>query len=1172
MRNLRCGRLAAAVVALLAVCGATWAQTPASLILTYEFADVPLKKPRAILPSSAFKAPEIDGDLNKDGCWGGCTPSELGSDMPDGTPTRRTSVRVCYDDDALYLGLVCREPAIGDVPLLMGKKPLKDYWSDENVQFWLAFSAADNDFFLFSVDPNGSTYTRSAREGVKWNPEWQVKTVRMPDGWNAEIAIPFKSLNGHRPGPNESWRANFCRDIAATGERCSWEPTLGNRQNPATWGVLFFGSYTAYTTQPQPARLAIFPDQWTLRAEDKTLRAVVRIEPGTIDLSRCRLRVGINPDAKGAPGTPAPAVLSIKGVRVNLVLNVANLAPGDLTLVAELIDNDNATVGQAEVTLRKDATPAAPAPGKLTLQVPPCPVKGAAASSWPISTGVALPRGALHRPDHVRLLNSAGKEVPCRGQVRSRWPADGSIRWLALDFRTDLSVPGGERFTLEYGPQVNPVVVRGFNRRIEALKFEVGQDAWILETEDAWWINTGALLFAVGKRYSGIKQAFVDVDANGHFDWTEQILSSETSGAGPYITDSAGRVYLISEDPNVRVDLEEWNELRLVLRVEGRLVPADRTLTTRDALASSMGRCILRITAYAGQPSLGLQCTFFFNDRAAHTVIGDMGILERLDFKRFDSLFGTPTPFRQPIRDTGPVFLMKLQPDQFLVQNAKEPPTVNLGGTEAPNWAAAAVADRGIMAALRDMAELHPKAIEFCPEVPGNSKSKLVVHFWPPFGADTLRSLKGDINRRTVGEIAFATAGKLLDLSVPATFAGGLKDRDGLPDFDAVRAMDLADPTGIAPTYDVFYSFYRGAVDPAEVASVSRLFEAHPHAVQDPQSLAASGVLPELLPSPRAERASAMLQRLLKLEARTPGAGEFNFMDVHRTWLAAENRWSLRNHWMGATADLPGALWQLYLQTGKPEVFLAAERNARHLMAADICHEATRAQVTQADPRRRKIAGAFGDHRTPMHWMSTSCVSGRHARIRGLLLDYYLTGDLNARDTALLWADAARQYGPAVAGEDGLAYMANLSEVLLFSYDPALLERLGDCADYFLRIPLNPGETEQWAPGLRFCARASGDRRLSAYLKSMASVAPTVKRDAFHLVGLLRDLAAAGDAASQAQADSLIAEVEKSAEEPLNGTTADYAGLSWEDFCAYVFGAGVPAETFKVEPAPKAAK
>jgi hypothetical protein len=332
--------------------------------------------------------------------------------------------------------------------------------------------------------------------------------------------------------------------------------------------------------------------------------------------------------------------------------------------------------------------------------------------------------------------------------------------------------------------------------------------------------------------------------------------------------------------------------------------------------------------------------------------------------------------------------------------------------------------------------------------------------------------------------------------------------------------------------------------------------------VQDAESLAASGVLPEMLPPPRAERAAAMLTRLLALEDRSPADGDFNFMDVRRHWLPDEQRWGLRNYWMGANEDLPGALWLIYLQTGRPDIFTAARRNLRHVIGVDLCNDSTPSLAVLADPRRRKIAGAFGDARTPVHWQTTCCVSDRHARLLGPLLAYYLSGDLVARDAALLWAEAAKNYGPATSGADGMAYLDNLVELLSLSYDPVLVERAGDSADHLFRVPQDVQEAGQWIPGLRAYLRATGDARAAAYLQELAAEAmkpSPVQSAGIEALCLLRDLRAAGGNADFL--DEAAQTTIKGIEQRAFGDTSlmkDDRPLSWDDFCAYIFGAAEP--------------
>ena len=152
----------------------------------------------------------------------------------------------------------------------------------------------------------------------------------------------------------------------------------------------------------------------------------------------------------------------------------------------------------------------------------------------------------------------------------------------------------------------------------------------------------------------------MDVDGNGHYDWTEQIVNATRGNVGPYAVSSSGWVYRLLADPKCKVELEEWNELRLVLRGEGRLV-LDRAASRGadgEASAADLGRCTVRITAYAGLPFVRMQYKFTFNKRAVMSTLTDLGVSQKLDFGRrgFDTVFGVPGGFRKHIQDTGSSF------------------------------------------------------------------------------------------------------------------------------------------------------------------------------------------------------------------------------------------------------------------------------------------------------------------------------------------------------------------------------------------------------------------------------------------------------------------------------------------------------------------------------------
>jgi hypothetical protein len=69
----------------------------------------------------------------------------------------------------------------------------------------------------------------------------------------------------------------------------------------------------------------------------------------------------------------------------------------------------------------------------------------------PLTFGVPFPKGALHSPDQVRVLTSAGREVPAQVTEVTTWePADPGIKWIWVFF---FAGPD-DHYLLEYGPGV----------------------------------------------------------------------------------------------------------------------------------------------------------------------------------------------------------------------------------------------------------------------------------------------------------------------------------------------------------------------------------------------------------------------------------------------------------------------------------------------------------------------------------------------------------------------------------------------------------------------------------------------------------------------------------------------------------------------------------------------
>lgn len=76
-----------------------------------------------------------------------------------------------------------------------------------------------------------------------------------------------------------------------------------------------------------------------------------------------------------------------------------------------------------------------------------------AGTSWPVRSGVPLPKGHVFQTENLQLLNSSNQPVAAQKQVLSRW-TDGSIKWALFSF---LAAPSQSNYRLRYGAKIREV-------------------------------------------------------------------------------------------------------------------------------------------------------------------------------------------------------------------------------------------------------------------------------------------------------------------------------------------------------------------------------------------------------------------------------------------------------------------------------------------------------------------------------------------------------------------------------------------------------------------------------------------------------------------------------------------------------------------------------------------
>jgi hypothetical protein len=204
----------------------------------------------AVVPRLAA-APVIDGTI-KDGEWGQA-PALGGFQCfrAQGKPKQGdTTVRIGYDDQALYVAYRCQEE---DVKHLIARCEKRDtgVWDDDAADFVvLPAGTPKEDFRHYIINAIGALY--DARGSGPGSAEWNG-TIRLAVGkdentntWTVETAIPHADL-GKAPAPGEVWRAQFGRINSfsvggdqQTMEFSSWCFTPSGFNNADYLGVLLF--------------------------------------------------------------------------------------------------------------------------------------------------------------------------------------------------------------------------------------------------------------------------------------------------------------------------------------------------------------------------------------------------------------------------------------------------------------------------------------------------------------------------------------------------------------------------------------------------------------------------------------------------------------------------------------------------------------------------------------------------------------------------------------------------------------------------------------------------------------------------------------------------------------------------------------------------------------------
>ena len=170
-------------------------------------------------------APKIDGRLD-DLAWNNAAKiTELVQRLPRiGEPaTEDTEFLILYDKDFIYIGMRCAD----DPEKITANELARDVSlaNDDRVQIIFDTFLDKRNGYWFQIGPKGSIGDALVSENgagfnKQWDGLWQGRARIHEAGWDAEIAVPFKTLN-FKPGLTE-WGLKLIRNIKRKSEVTYW--------------------------------------------------------------------------------------------------------------------------------------------------------------------------------------------------------------------------------------------------------------------------------------------------------------------------------------------------------------------------------------------------------------------------------------------------------------------------------------------------------------------------------------------------------------------------------------------------------------------------------------------------------------------------------------------------------------------------------------------------------------------------------------------------------------------------------------------------------------------------------------------------------------------------------------------------------------------------------------
>lgn len=176
-----------------------------------------------------------------------------------GSPSQPTEIRVLYSDTHLYIGAALHHDRPAAITASTRQRDA-GLGADDRLMWILDPYNDGRSAYFFETNPLGLrgdgllTTGQGSSINKSWDGVWDVAVSRSTAGWQAEIRIPFRTLQ-FKPGQS-TWGFNVQRTIRARNEEILW---TGYARDKGLFRPRFSGHLTGLTELSQGIGLDVIP-------------------------------------------------------------------------------------------------------------------------------------------------------------------------------------------------------------------------------------------------------------------------------------------------------------------------------------------------------------------------------------------------------------------------------------------------------------------------------------------------------------------------------------------------------------------------------------------------------------------------------------------------------------------------------------------------------------------------------------------------------------------------------------------------------------------------------------------------------------------------------------------------------------------------------------------------